>query len=151
MRRLGIVLLLTVLTAIGPAAADDGRPPYPTTRVEDVVENLHGTEVRDPYRWLEDGAAAEVQQWAKDQNTFARRQLDGLPGRDRLTKRLQEVSYVDAVGVPRRAGSRLFFTRRKTDQEKAVLYWPGDIDGVDHGLVEPNALENDGSERKSVG
>ena len=41
-----------------------------------------------------------------------------------------EVSYVDAVGVPRRAGSRLFFIRRKADQEKAVLYWRGDDDGV---------------------
>ncbi len=101
------------------------QPAYPPSRVEDVVENLHGTEVHDPYRWLEDGKSAEVQSWAKDQNTFTRRHLDRLPGRDWLAERLSDVSYVDAVRVPRRAGSRLFFTRRKADQEKAVLYWRG--------------------------
>jgi prolyl oligopeptidase len=148
MRRLAIALLLTVLAASPgggvTTAATDG-PAYPPTRVADVVENLHGTEVHDPYRWLEDGASPEVQAWARDQNAFARQHLDRLAGRDRLSKRLRDVSYVEAVGVPKRAGSRLFFTRRKADQEKAVLYWRGDLDGVDHVLVDPNALSKDGS------
>ena len=143
MRRLAPLLL--VVTLLAPPAASADQPAYPPSRVEDVVENLHGTEVHDPYRWLEDGASAEVQAWGKDQNAFARRQLDSLPGRDRLAKRLQEVSYVDAIGVPKQAGSRLFFIRRKPDQEKAVLYWRDEDDGVDHVLVDPNALSADGS------
>jgi prolyl oligopeptidase len=144
MRRLAVLLAVTLagLPAVRPAAAGPG---YPPTRVDDVVEHLHGTEVHDPYRWLEDGASPEVQGWAKSQNDFARRQLDGLAGRDRLAKRLHDVAYVDAVGLPRRAGSRLFFTHRKADQEKAVLSWRGDIDGVDHPLVDPNTLSKDGS------
>ncbi len=55
------------------------------------------------------------------------------------------MSYVDAAGVPQRAGSRLFFTHRKADQEKAVLYWRGDDDGVDHVLVDPSTLSADGT------
>jgi prolyl oligopeptidase len=145
MRRLGIVLLVAVLAGAGPLASAADKPAYPPTRVADVVENLHGTEVHDPYRWLEDGRSPEVQQWAKDQNAFTRSQLDRLPGRDRLTKRLRDVSYVDSTGVPQRAGSRLFFLRRKADQEKGVLYWRGEHDGVDHVLVDPNALSKDGS------
>ena len=143
MRRLAILSVVVTLLASPAASAD--QPAYPPTRVDDVVENLHGTEVHDPYRWLEDGSSPEVQAWAKDQNTFTRGRLDGLAGRDWLGKRLREVSYVDAAGVPQRAGSRLFFTRRKADQEKAVLYWRGDDDGVEHVLVDPNALSNDGS------
>ena len=142
MRRLTLLLLAAVLAA--PAVAAD-RPPYPPTRVEDVVENLHGTDVHDPYRWLEDGTSAEVQAWVSDESTYARQYLDHLPGRDRLAERLQEVSYVDATSTPRRAGSRLFFSRRKPDQEKAVLYWRADHDGVDHALVDPSTLSADGS------
>ena len=142
MRRLAVLLLVTVLA---PPAASAEKPAYPASRVEDVVENLHGTEVHDPYRWLEDGSSSEVKAWARDQNTFARGRLDGLGGRDWLGKRLREVSYVDATGVPQRAGSRLFFVRRKADQEKAVLYWRGDDDGVDHVLVDPNALSAEGT------
>jgi len=143
MRRL--VPLLLLVTVLATPAASAEKPAYPPSRVDDVVENLHGTEVHDPYRWLEDGSSAEVRAWAKDQNAFARRQLDGLAGRGWLEKRLKEVSYVDATGVPKRAGSRLFFTRRKADQEKAVLYWRGDDDGVDHVLVDPNALSAGGT------
>ncbi len=141
MRRLAI--LLVAVTVLATPAASAEKPAYPPTRVADVVENLHGTEVHDPYRWLEDGSSSEVQAWAKDQNAFTRGRLDGLAGRDWLGQRLREVSYVDAAGVPQRAGSRLFFVRRKADQEKAVLYWRGDDDGVDHVLVDPNALSED--------
>ncbi len=109
---------------IGTAAVAATSTPHvpPPTRVDDVVETLHGVEVPDPYRWLEDGGSPEVRAWTEGQNAFTRRHLDGLAGREWLERRLTEVSYVDAVGVPRRAGSRLFFTRRKPDQEKAVLY-----------------------------
>ena len=143
MRRLA-TLLLAVIVLVSPAASAE-KPAYPPTRVADVVENLHGTEVHDPYRWLEEGSSSEVKTWAKEQNAFTRDRLDGLAGRDWLGKRLREVSYVDAAGVPQRAGSRLFFVRRKADQEKAVLYWRGDDDGVDHVLVDPNTLSEDGS------
>src|ERR1051325_3994447 len=102
MRRLVPILALVTLLASPAASAE--KPAYPPSRVADVVENLHGTEVHDPYRWLEDGGASEVQQWARDQNAFARQQLDRLSGRAALEKRLRDVSYVDAVGVPRRAG-----------------------------------------------
>ena len=160
MRRLAI--LLVAVTVLAPPAASAEKPPYPPTPVADAVENLHGTEVHDPYRWLEDGSSSEVKAWAKEQNAFARGRLDGLAGRDWLAKRLKEVSYVDAAGVPQRAGSRLFFVRRKADQEKAVLYWRGDDDpggrgvpprsgrrepprSADHVLVDPNALSKDGT------
>src|ERR671915_670180 len=106
MRRLAPLLLLVAVLASPAASAE--KPGYPATRVDDVVENVHGTEVHDPYRWLEDGSSSEVQAWAKDQNAVTRHQLDGLAGRDWLAKRLREVFYVDATGVPHRAGSRLF-------------------------------------------
>ena len=140
MRRFLVLLVVATTLALPAVGAGAERPAYPPTRVRDVVEHLHGVDVHDPYRWLEDGSSPEVQAWATDQNDFARRRLDKLPGRDWLAKRLHDVSYVDSFGVPRREGDRLFFLHRKPDQEKAVLYWRSGTDGVDHVLLDPNAL-----------
>ena len=148
-RRAALGLLSALVAGTAAVSATSTAHVPPPTRVEDVVETVHGVEVHDPYRWLEDGRTPEVRAWAGDQDAFTRRHLDGLPGRAWLTRRLTEVSYVDAVGVPRRAGARLFFTRRRADQEKAVLYWRGtDADGTggaDHVLVDPAALGAGGS------
>ena len=45
---------------------------YPATRAEAVVDTLHGVEVADPYRWLEDEKSPEVQAWMKAQDAFTR-------------------------------------------------------------------------------
>ena len=72
-------------TASAPtwAAAEALTPP--TTRRDDVVDVLHGVEVEDPYRWLEDGASPEVASWVEAQNLVARAVVDG-PDRRALAR-----------------------------------------------------------------
>ena len=79
------------------------RPAYPPTPVRAVTDTLHGRTVTDPYRWLEDGAAAEVEAWTEAQNAFTRSVLDAFPGRAALTASYEKVFAVntdaqDALG-----------------------------------------------------
>ena len=142
-----VLLVAAPMLPVGarPAAGSGAVHRYPPTRSEDVVDDIHGVAVSDPYRWLEDAGSSEVQSWMKDQNTFARDHLSRLPGREPLAKRLREILYVDSVSIPVRRGSRLFFTRRRAGQEKAVLYWRAAAGGPDQVLVDPNTLSDDGS------
>ena len=143
-----VVVLLTAAAVVpvtrGAAGAAE-RPQYPPTRTEDVVEDLHGTQVADPYRWLEDGSSEEVRMWAGEQDAFTRRHLTGLSGRAALSERLREIFYVNRTGLPRRAGERIFYMRTHADREKAVLYWRAGEDGDERVLLDPNTLSEDGS------
>src|ERR1043165_2753110 len=76
-----------------PAAPPPAAPHsvYPDARREDIADRIHGIEVRDPYRWLEDPTAPEVQAWMKAQDEYARSRLAKLPGRDAFAARLREL------------------------------------------------------------
>ena len=118
---------------------------YPETRTTEQVDLLHGVRVEDPYRWLEDDKAAEVQRWMTAQDEFTRRQLRSLPERDELQSRLAELMYVDAMEPPTQRGGRYFYERRGAREEKATVYWREGREGADKVLLAPLSWSEDGS------
>src|SRR5262245_39740747 len=100
-----------VAPAPAPAPAAAPTKDYPETRRENVVDRLHGTDVKDPYRWLEDPSKPDVAAWMTAQDTYARTRLDKLEGRDAITKVLSDVMYYDAVSAPIHRNGRYFYTR----------------------------------------
>jgi prolyl oligopeptidase len=132
-----------------PAQPTAALPPwaslYPSTRTVDQRDTLFGTEVRDPYRWLEDGKSPEVQAWLAAQDKLARAKLDALPDRAAILARLKELSYVDSQTTPVSRGGRLFYTRRAGTQEKSVLYFRSGKAGAEHLLIDPSTWSTDGS------
>jgi prolyl oligopeptidase len=119
--------------------------PWPSTPKHEVVETLHATKVVDPYRWLEDEQAPEVQQWMTAQDQFARAELAKLPGRAELADRLKALFYYDAVGAPVHRKGRFFYARKHADKEKTVVYWKQGEAGAEHVLFDPNTWSADGS------
>src|ERR687888_237247 len=83
---------VTAPTDPAPAAkSSDATKAWPPTRRDALVDTVHGVAIPDPYRWLEDEKSPEVQAWMKVQQAYARKHLDGLPGRDVLSRRLSEL------------------------------------------------------------
>jgi prolyl oligopeptidase len=118
---------------------------YPETRRDDVVEDLAGHRVADPYRWLEDAKVPEVAAWMRAQDDLSRSFLSELPGRDALAKRIAELTYIDAISPPYRRGDRFFYSRSHADKEKGVYYVKRGADGPEEVLIDPNLLSDDGS------
>ncbi|HUR23582.1 MAG TPA: prolyl oligopeptidase family serine peptidase [Acidimicrobiales bacterium] len=118
--------------------------PYPPARRLDLVDDLHGRKVPDPYRWLEDPESPETMAWAEEQDVLARCHLESLPGRDRLRSRLHELLSAGSVGAPVMRGDRAFFTRRRPGQEHPVLL-VREADGSERVLLDPSGLSEDDS------
>lgn len=121
------------------------KPGPPLAKRQDVVDDIHGVTVADPYRWLEDVETEETRRFLTDHAAYARKVLDAFPGRERLVDRLEELSYVEFVRPPIRRGQRLFFERRHKDKEKTVWYWRATEKAEPKLLIDPNTLSDDGS------
>ena len=79
---------------------------YPAARRLDLVEELHGHRVADPYRWLEDPDSAETQGWLAAQESLWSRYREGLTHREAFTARVRELLRVGSVSMPGRTASQ---------------------------------------------
>jgi len=118
---------------------------YPHAERLDLVEDLHGHRVADPYRWLEDVDDPRTKEWSAAQDElFARRKEGFGPARERYRERLDGLARAGTVSTPVWRGERRFFLRRAPSQEHAVLYVV-DPDGTERALVDPMALDPAGT------
>ena len=118
-------------------------PPPPPTEVREVVDTLHGVEVPDPYRWLEDQEAPETRAWIDEQNAYTDTVLNALPGREKLLAAAASVLERDAIGLPNERGGRYFYSKRRADQNLAVLYVRDGLHGEEQVLIDPHPMSPD--------
>jgi prolyl oligopeptidase len=134
------------------SAVASAKAPPVETRKDNVVERIHGVDVADPYRWLEDADAPEVRAWTERQTALTRATLDAVKARAAIEQRLWTLFENGSLGAPvarvSRGRRRYFYTRRDGKQNQPVLYVRDGLDGagaVDHPLVDVNTLASDGT------
>src|SRR5262245_7210568 len=134
--------LAAALSLVPVLRAAEGPKP-PETRREGVVETLHGVEVADPYRWLEDQKAPETRAWIDAQNAYTQKIVDPLPGREEISRRLTELLKIDTIGVPFVRGGRYFSSKTRAAQDLAVLYRRERKDAPEEVLLDPHPMSLD--------
>src|SRR5262245_59824824 len=102
-------LFVSVLFSSLVWQANAQSPSAPSTRQDNVKEVIHGVEIVDPYRWLEDQDSAETRQWVTAENAYTHSLLDGLPMRASASKRLMEMLRHDTMSSPDREADYYFF------------------------------------------
>ena len=120
-RTLALFFLTASLLALSSLHAMN-KPEYPPTKKVNVVEKLHGVEITDPYRWLEDAKSDDTKEWTAKQNAFTRSVLDKLPGRDKIHERLSALMEIGTLGTPVPVKGHYFYTKRNGKQNQAILY-----------------------------
>lgn len=122
-----------------------GNLQYPATRKVDTVDHYFGTAVADPYRWLENDTAQEVEQWTEKQNQLTRSYLDSIPFLGKIHRRLQKLWNYPRLGAPFRKGSYYYFFKNDGLQNQAVLYQQEGLKGKPKVFLDPNTLAADGT------
>ena len=119
---------------------------YPVSAKGDVVDDYHGTQVADPYRWLEDEENPQQQKWIEQQRKVADDYLITIRGRKDLHRRLKQLWNYEKFSIPTEYGNRWFINKNNGLQNQSVLYSMADLDGNDLRVVmDPNKLSEDGT------
>ena len=93
-------LLLLVACNQNPNNTNDEKMNYPQTRMDNTVDTYFGTQVSDPYRWLEDDRSAETAQWVKAQNDFTFGYLSKIPYRQAIKEKLEKLWNYEKLSAP---------------------------------------------------
>jgi prolyl oligopeptidase len=118
---------------------------YPKTPTGTQVDNFHGTQVPDPYRWLEDVDSPETIAWVEAQNKLTFGYLDQIPARDRLRERLTSLwDFSRAMTIFHR-GKRYFQFRNSGLQNQDVFYVMEGLSDPGKVLLDPNTFSEDGT------
>ncbi len=118
----------------------DAPPPTP---VEPVAELVHGIELVDPYRWLENQESGRTRRWLKDQDAHTRAYFESLPARAAVRSRVRELLSSPVVSELWKIGSRYFFLKTLEGHEQPSIVVREGLTGEDRVLVDP-VSRNDG-------
>jgi prolyl oligopeptidase len=118
---------------------------YPDFPRQNVVDQIQGVPVPDPYRWLEDDHSPQTEAWVTAQNELTFKYLARIPARPRIFDRMTELWNYEKYSIPFGWGGRYFFTRNDGLQNQAVLYWLDRLDSEPRLLLDPNILSADGT------
>lgn len=118
---------------------------YPSTASSDQRDILHGHEIADPYRWLEDSGSPQTHAWIEAQNQVTQSYLADIPLRSILQTRLTQLWDYPKQGVPFKKGGRYFSLRNSGLQNQHVLYVQESLEGEARVLLDPNTLSEDGT------
>lgn len=134
-----------LMTMAAVAATASAQIQYPTTPKDQTTDNYFGTTVADPYRWLEDDMSQQTAQWVAAENQVTQDYLKRIPFRDKLLKRLKQVSNYGKVYTPFEQHGRWYVYRNNGLQNQAVLYTMDSPQGEQRVFLDPNKLSTDGT------
>ncbi|MBR9860227.1 S9 family peptidase [bacterium] len=124
-------------------------PTYPKTETVDQRDTYFGKEILDPYRWLENDTAPEVEAWVKAQNEVTESYISQIPYRDKIQKRLEEIWNYPKYSAPFKKGDKYYFFKNDGLQNQSVMYVQEGLEGEPSVFLDPNTLSDDGTKALS--
>lgn len=117
---------------------------YPSTNKDATVDTYFGTDVADPYRWLEDDRSDETEDWVKRQNKVTFDYLNKIPYRNALADRLEELWNYEKISSPFSEGGYTYFYKNDGLQNQSVVY-RSKSGGEPEVFLDPNTFSDDGT------
>ena len=140
MNRLIIFSLLTIILS----CQNTNNLKYPTTEKRVVIDSYFGTDIQDPYRWLEDDLSEETMDWVNNQNKTTFNYLNSIPYKRNIKKRLEQIWNYEKRTSPFNEGDYTYYYKNNGLQNQYVVYRKKDSED-EEVFLDPNSFSEDGT------
>ena len=118
---------------------------YPEAKKIEFTENIHGYEINDSYRWLEDFTSNDSLDWVKRQNKFTKAFISKNKYKKDIANYLEQIWENESISIPYKIKDKTFyyFNDGSFQQSKLMIK---DCDKCDERvLIDPNTFSDDGT------
>ncbi|MBT8295452.1 MAG: prolyl oligopeptidase family serine peptidase [Gramella sp.] len=142
MRKLmSLLFLLTsfVLTAQQIVKPEKAKP-------KPVTDNYHGTELEDPYRYMENLDDPEVINWMKSNTNYAESVLNAIPGKKEMIKKIEEMDSRTASRISSLSitdNDMYYYLKTRPQDQTGKLFFRKGYDGKESLLLDPEKYNSD--------
>ena len=144
MKRFTIQIFSIIFLASCTMDKPDVNPPI--TAQDDLVETLHGVEVADPYRWLEDFTSDRAATWEQLQNDYTAQFIQQTKLKRAIKNDLEEIWDGESISTPYVQNGNTFYYYNEGEWQHSKLMMKSCItDCAAEVLIDPNAFSEDGT------
>ncbi len=135
------IFLILIITS----CSNQNSSGYPETKKEKFTETIHGYEISDSYRWLEDFTSDDSLDWVKRQNKYTKTFISKNNYKKDIANYLKQIWENESISIPYKEEGKTFyyFNDGSFQQSKLMIK---DCDKCDERiLIDPNTFSDDGT------
>ncbi len=114
-------------------------------RKDNIIENYHGTDIYDPYRWLEDINSDETQEFVREHNKKCEKFIKSYECYEEIKEDITLHSSYDKGSCPIKQKNYYYFLYKEANENQPRLYRAKGLKEIRNELVNPNKLSEDGT------
>ena len=118
---------------------------YPISKKVDFVETIHGYEIEDQYRWLEDFTSEESKTWVDEQNKFTQNFIGKNKYKKSIAKNLNSTWDTESISIPYKVKDKTFYYFNDGTWQQSKLMIKDCDECNARVLLDPNTLSDDGT------
>ncbi|MEW5677369.1 prolyl oligopeptidase family serine peptidase [Flavobacterium enshiense] len=118
-----------------------------------IKDTYHNVTLEDPYRYMENLKDSKVTDWLRSNADYARKQLNEIPERQNIIKKLREYDTrkgYEVYSVKITENDVYFYLKRNADEENGSIYYRNGYNGTEKLLFNPKNFKKENGKNYDI-
>jgi len=122
---------------------------YPKAKKSDISDNFFGTNVNDPYRWMENENDSDLKIWIDEERKFTKNYIEKIQEKDLIREEFRKLTDYTKYYVTVFSSGNLIYAKNdgKNNQDLFYIY----NNGSENIFLNPNTFSDDGTVNAFIG